>query len=78
MFRTAKRPGERVEETGVYWVHHYAHRISHPARLTQGDEFPRCRVCGEKVRFEKPVPQVQEIQQEAPPITMHTDFKKAA
>lgn len=78
MFRSANRPGERVEETGVYWVHHYAHRISHTARLNGSDKFPACQVCGEKVRFEKASQPMQESQQEAQPIEKYADFKTAA
>jgi len=36
----------------MYWVHHYQHRISHQSYLKTGETFPKCRKCGERVRFE--------------------------
>jgi hypothetical protein len=78
MFRTANRPGERVMETGIYWVHHYAHRISHPALLHAGHEFPRCHVCGGKVRFEKTSQGTPRKAGAAPPIETFNDFSKVA
>lgn len=67
-----------MEETAIYWVHHYAHRISHPAKLAEGEEFPTCRICGDQVRFEKPAQEVQKIEENAPPISRHTDFRKVS
>jgi len=36
----------------VYSVIHDAHRPVHEVVLRQGDVFPMCGKCGEKVRFE--------------------------
>jgi hypothetical protein len=43
MFRNAFKPGTEVAKDGAYWVHHYQH---------QGEVFPRCDKCEERVRFE--------------------------
>ena len=75
MFRFAFTPGESVPETGVYWVYHYAHRISHPARLLRGERFPECHECGERVRFE---PAVESGVDKAQSIRTYNDFKEAA
>jgi hypothetical protein len=75
MFRFAYTPGELVPETGVYWVYHYAHRISHPAQLQRGGYFPECRECGMRVRFERAA---ADVESKAQPINAYTDFKKAA
>jgi hypothetical protein len=45
------QPGERVATTGIYRVEHESHRLMHQAILTQGMLFPRCRTCGDRVRF---------------------------
>ncbi len=74
MFRSAYRPGEDVPATGVYWVYHYAHRISHPAKLERGEKFPECHECGERVRFEPAAETVTKAQN----IHTYTDFKEAA
>jgi hypothetical protein len=52
MFRTAYKPGDRVPEQGIFWVHHFQHRLAHPVEIA-GEAFPSCRTCGERVRFEK-------------------------
>lgn len=75
MFRSAHRPGEIVPADGVYWVYHYAHRISHPARLRRGEVFPECHECGQRVRFE-PAPEAS--LSKAQNIRNYSDFKKAA
>ena len=49
MYRDALKPGDSVE-VGLYWVHHYQHRLSHLASVAVA-RFPECRVCGNKVRF---------------------------
>lgn len=53
------KPGERVPETGVYQVFHRRHRPSHESSLLQGEEFPRCKKCGDHVRFELVLASVQ-------------------
>jgi hypothetical protein len=53
MLRTGTfKPGEVVLTSGAYRVHHASHRLMHAATLLLGDRFPRCRQCGEQVRFE--------------------------
>jgi len=37
--------------TGVYRVHHYAHRLPHEVVIRAGTALPKCARCGEKVRF---------------------------
>jgi hypothetical protein len=46
------KPGEVVLTTGAYRVHHASHRLMHEGTLLLGDRFPRCRQCGDDVRFE--------------------------
>jgi hypothetical protein len=75
MLRFAYSPGEFVPETGVYWVYHYAHRISHPARLKRGEYFPECHECGGRVRFERAA---KDAEAKAQPIDAYADFKNAA
>ncbi len=43
-------PGQKVPR-GVFWVHHYSHRESHLA-VIDGGTFPKCKRCGDRVRFE--------------------------
>jgi CheY-like chemotaxis protein len=45
------RPGEIAPFTGVYRVLHLRHRPPHEVILTKGQKFPRCRKCGDAVRF---------------------------
>lgn len=45
------RPGERVPESGIYRIEHDKHRMMHHATLTVGARFPRCKQCGDAVRF---------------------------
>ena len=75
MLRFAFTPGDAVPETGVYWVYHYAHRISHPARLNRGERFPECQECGRRVRFERAA---EGVEGKAQPIDAYADFKNAA
>lgn len=46
------RPGETASATGVYRATHLRHRMPHEITVLQGEELPRCKKCGEKVRFE--------------------------
>ncbi len=73
MFRSGQRPGERARQSAIFWVYHYAHRISHPARIRHGEEFPECRVCGDKVRYEEVTPG---IEPQAWPIHYYEDFRR--
>ena len=45
------RSGEQVPRTGLYRVAHYQHRMPHDAVLRQGDVFPACNKCRERVTF---------------------------
>ncbi len=38
--------------TGLYLVHHGAHRLPHEALLLGGEKFPRCGRCADRVEFE--------------------------
>ena len=49
MYRNALKPGDTVTP-GVYWVHHYQHRLAHVNTVAL-ESFPECRVCGSKVRY---------------------------
>lgn len=44
-------PGDTVRVSGVYRVQHDAHRLMHEATLLVETRFPRCKQCGNKVRF---------------------------
>jgi hypothetical protein len=46
------KPGQWVQKSGVYHVHHKSHRLMHKATLLTGQQFPCCRQCDHKVRFE--------------------------
>ncbi|HET6933655.1 MAG TPA: hypothetical protein VFI72_02375 [Candidatus Angelobacter sp.] len=45
------KPGERVTATAIYRIEHDSHRLMHHAVLREGTLFPRCRTCGDSVRF---------------------------
>jgi hypothetical protein len=45
------RSGEKVLRTGLYRISHYQHRMPHDAVLRQGENFPACNKCGERVSF---------------------------
>ena len=59
-------PGDTAARSGVYRVHHYAHRMPHLVTVIKGMTFPECKRCGDKVRF---VPMVA-----AEPIETDVDF----
>jgi len=46
------RPGDRAEVTGVYRAVHLRHRMPHELTVLDGETFPECKKCGERVRFE--------------------------
>ena len=52
--------------SGVYRVHHYAHRMPHLVIVVAGTVLPECKRCGDRVRF---VPMVA-----AEPIEADVDF----
>jgi hypothetical protein len=44
--------GEIVKETGIYEVvHDHQHRTAHEVVMLNGDSFPPCDTCNERVRF---------------------------
>ncbi|HUI83177.1 MAG TPA: hypothetical protein VL240_03090 [Candidatus Binatia bacterium] len=45
------RPSEAVPVSGVYRVEHNHHRDAHDATLLEGEVFPACVVCEDRVRF---------------------------
>lgn len=44
--------GDKVPVTGLYVVHHAAHRLPHEALLLKDEQFPRCGKCADQVGFE--------------------------
>ena len=46
------RPGDRAKTTGVYRASHLRHRMPHELTVLEGESFPGCKRCGDKVRFE--------------------------
>lgn len=44
-------PGELCTQSGIYQVRHRVHRLAHKVLVRKGDQFPRCNVCGDAVRF---------------------------
>ena len=44
-------PGATAPRSGVYRVHHYAHRMPHLVTISAGAILPQCKKCGDKVRF---------------------------
>ncbi len=45
------RPEEIAPESGVYQAVHRRHRSPHAVLVLAGMRFPKCRLCGESVRF---------------------------
>jgi hypothetical protein len=45
------RPGDKAPQSGIYEVRHNDHRDHHQVTLKEGQAFPACRTCGDKVRF---------------------------
>jgi hypothetical protein len=45
------KPGELVRASGVYCVEHHSHRLMHTVTLVMDGCFPRCKRCGNAVRF---------------------------
>jgi hypothetical protein len=45
-------PGQVAPRSGVYRVHHYAHRLPHAVIVLEGDLLPTCALCGPRVTFE--------------------------
>jgi hypothetical protein len=49
--RLSFKPGELVTASGVYCVEHHSHKLMHTATLVKSSRFPRCKRCGNSVRF---------------------------
>lgn len=45
------KPGELVPVSGLYCIEHHSHRLMHSATLVINTRFPRCKQCGNGVRF---------------------------
>ena len=45
------KPGQAVPASGIYSVEHRPHRLMHMATLVLSMRFPRCKQCGDAVRF---------------------------
>ena len=49
--RTRYEPGQVVPKTGIYKIYHSGHRLMHEATLVEASRFPKCKRCGNDVRF---------------------------
>jgi hypothetical protein len=45
------KPGDSVPASGIYCIEHEPHRLMHTATLLVQSRFPRCKQCGDAVRF---------------------------
>jgi hypothetical protein len=45
------RAKDEIPHTGIYSVFHYQHRPPHNLLMRQGERFPACSRCGERVFF---------------------------
>jgi len=45
------KPSHAVPVSGVYRVEHDGHREAHEATLREGESFPACAICEDRVRF---------------------------
>jgi hypothetical protein len=45
------RTGLKIPQSGIYRVTHSRHRLPHEVNLLQGETFPRCAKCEDKVQF---------------------------
>lgn len=64
------QPGDIAPRSGIYRVHHYAHRVPHAVIIMAGTVLPKCKRCGDRVRF---VPMVA-----GEPLESDPDFRAAA
>ena len=46
------RTGLKIPQSGIYKVTHSRHRLPHEVTLLEGEIFPRCAHCGDKVQFQ--------------------------
>lgn len=63
------KAGESVLTTGIYTATHHQHRLPHEVFAVQGDQFPACKKCGHRIRFE--------LMQAAMHVATDRDFSKA-
>lgn len=45
------KSGAVAETSGLYRVHHYAHRSPHTVFVSAGTRLPECHHCGAKVQY---------------------------
>lgn len=45
------KPGQIVPRSGIYRIYHATHRLMHEVSLVEKTRFPRCKTCGDSVRF---------------------------
>jgi hypothetical protein len=74
VLRNTHKPGDRVREPGTYWVHHFRHRLVHLVQI-EDSVLPRCKTCGDRVRFEKTAVQPRSSVE---PIGRDADFDQGA
>ena len=58
------RSGNLAPRSGIYRVHHYAHRVPHTVIILAGTVLPRCKRCGNRVQF-VPIVAGEPIEQDA-------------
>lgn len=46
------RCGDKILESGIYWVYHRNHRLPHEVTLLRDQLFPKCVKCEDSVYFE--------------------------
>ena len=51
MHRGRFKTGTVIPASGIYSVHHLAHRLTHEVTLLKGEIFPKCQKCADAVTF---------------------------
>jgi hypothetical protein len=51
MNRGRFKTGTVIPASGIYEVHHSAHRLPHEVTLLKGEIFPKCQKCADAVTF---------------------------
>ena len=51
MSRGRFKTGTNIPASGIYSVHHLAHRLPHEVTLLRGETFPKCQKCADAVTF---------------------------
>jgi hypothetical protein len=51
MHRGRFKTGTVIPASGIYEVHHSAHRLPHEVTLLKGEIFPKCQKCADAVTF---------------------------